>query len=236
MSKFFLNVLAGLLLALVPSAARTDDKTPPTETVIAAPQGLEIRVRMQGPYDAEVPLQVVCYFEHKAAGDTTLGAAVELDKRLGGVIAALRNTGRFAGHEMETLLLSPPQGKIGARQLLLIGLGSEETLSLERMEAVGRTAAHEAARLGISRVGFAPLIRDQGNSKFDTGDVGRAVMRGVLLAYDTEKRLQAKGFAPEYTLQEWIEEAGPMYFDATVTGARNAVQDAESITKSAAPL
>src|SRR5689334_9830453 len=44
--------------------------------------------------------------------------------------------------------------------------------------------------VGATPVGFAPLVRDQGNSKLDTGDVGRAVTRGVLLAYDTQKRLQ----------------------------------------------
>ena len=112
---------------------------------------------MQGPYDADVPLQVVCYFKHKAAGDTTLGAAVELDAKLGGVIASLRNRGEFAGDELETLLLSPPEGTIKPKGLLLIGLGDEESLSLERMERVGRVALREASRLGAKRVAFAPL-------------------------------------------------------------------------------
>ena len=53
----------------------------------------------------------------------------------------------------------------------------------------------EAARLGFSRVAFAPLIRDQGNKKLGTGDVETAVVRGMLLAYDTEKRLQKEGLA-----------------------------------------
>jgi hypothetical protein len=35
--------------------------------------------------------------------------------------------------------------------------------------------------------GFAPLIRDQGASKIATGEVGTAVVRGMLLACDTEK-------------------------------------------------
>jgi len=58
---------------------------------------MRLAVRMEGPYDADVPVQVVCYFKHKEAGDTTLGAAVELDRRLGGVIASLRGRGEFAG-------------------------------------------------------------------------------------------------------------------------------------------
>ena len=77
------------------------------------------------PYDAEAPLQVVCYFKHRAAGDTALGAAVELDEKLGGVIASLRNRSEFVGDELETFLLSPPEGTIKAKLLLLVGLGDE---------------------------------------------------------------------------------------------------------------
>src|SRR3954451_4307262 len=67
-----------------------DDPQAVKETSIAGPGGMKLTVRMRGPYDADVPLQVVCYFRHREAGDTTLGAAVELDKKLGGVIASLR--------------------------------------------------------------------------------------------------------------------------------------------------
>ena len=181
--------LCGLVLADDPQAAK--------ETSLAGPGGVKLTVRMQGPYDADVPLQVVCYFKHKEAGDTTLGAAVELDKKLGGVIASLRNRGEFAGDELETLLLTPPEGTIKPKALLLIGLGDEESLSLDRMERVGRVALREAARLGVERVAFAPLIRDQGNSKFGTGDVAHAVVRGMLLALDTESRLQKEGLAKD---------------------------------------
>jgi hypothetical protein len=38
------------------------------------------------------------------------------------------------------------------------------------MERVGRVALREAARLGATKVAFAPLIRDQGNSKFPAGE------------------------------------------------------------------
>src|SRR5436309_12672461 len=90
-----------------------------------APNGLSIKVRMEGPYDADTPLQVVCYFKHRASGDKTLGAAVELDKKLGGVVASLRNRGEFVGEELETLLLVPPKDTIKPRLLLLVGLVEE---------------------------------------------------------------------------------------------------------------
>jgi Cytosol aminopeptidase family, N-terminal domain len=199
------------------------------EQSLEAPHGVAIKVRMEGPYTAETPLQVVCYFKYTLDGAKRMtGAPVELDKELGGVIASLRERGEFEGDAIETFLLLPPKGSIKAKALLLIGLGEEDTLSLARMERVGRVALREASRLGVRRVAFAPLIRDQGNTKFGTGDVGAAVVKGVLLAYDTERRLQKEGLAKEWTLDEWEVEAGPAYFGDTVSGVKRGITEAAS--------
>src|SRR5215813_5018493 len=102
------------LVAVLPPVWGDDQK--PAEEKFAGPDGLTLTVRMQGPYDADVPLQVVCYFTWKAGGDTLKGAPVELDKRLGGVIGNLRDRGEFVGDELETLVLETG-GKIPAKQL-----------------------------------------------------------------------------------------------------------------------
>jgi hypothetical protein len=224
-------VLALLLFTGIGVGAFTDDTQEVKEKSLQAPNNLTIKVRMEGPYTADTPLQVVCYFKHKSAGDKTLGAAVELDKELGGIIAALRNRGEFEGEALETILLTPPPGTIKAKRLLLIGLGDEESLSLERLEQVGRVAVRVASQLGVNRVAFAPLIRDQGNAKLPAGDVARSVLRGVQLAYDTEKRLQKEGLAKEFTLEQWSQEAGPQYFDETVTGALKATKEVDETIK-----
>jgi hypothetical protein len=127
---------------------------------------------------------------------------------------------------LETLLLIPPKDSIKAKALLLVGLGDEDALSLKLMEGVGKVSLREAARLGVRRVAFAPLLRDQGNAKLGTGDVETAVVRGMLLAYDTERRLQKEALAKEFTLDEWNIEAGPTYFDETVTGVQKAIEEA----------
>src|SRR5262249_37802321 len=121
---------------------------------------------------------------------------------------------------------------------LLVGLGDEVNLSLKLLEAVGRVSLREAARLGVRRVAFAPLIRDQGNSKFQAGDVAAAVIRGMLLAYETQHRLQKEGLSKNFTLEQWNTEAGPMYFDETVTGVQKAIEGAGKAIKerSADPL
>jgi len=221
------SLVAILVLTGLGAPARSDDaKEQVKEKALDAPHKIKIKVRMEGPYTAEVPLQVVCYFKYTPEGAKRMGGApVELDKRLGGVIASLRERGEFMGDPLETLLIIPPKDSIKAKALLLVGLGDEDALSLKLMEAVGRVSLREAARLGVSRVAFAPLIRDQGNKKLATGDVETAVVRGMLLAYDTEKRLQKEGLNKEFTLETWNVEAGPDYFDDTVTGVQKAIEE-----------
>ena len=228
-----LSLFAVLMLTGLAALARSDDaKQQVKEEALDAPNQVKVKVRMEGPYTADVPLQVVCYFKYTPEGAKKMtGAPVELDKRLGGVIASLRERGEFAGDQLETILITPPKDSIKAKALLLVGLGDEDALSLQLMEAVGRVSLREAARLGVSRVAFAPLIRDQGNSKFGTGDVAMAVVRGMLLAYDTEKRLQKEALAKEFTLDEWNVEAGPTYFDETVEGIQRAIEQANKAIK-----
>lgn len=211
------------------SVLRADESQQVKESSIPAPHQINLKVRMEGPYTADVPLQVVCYFKYTPERAKRMaGAPVELDKRLGGVIASLRERGEFIGEPLETILIVPPENSIKAKALLLVGLGEEDELTLKRMEAVGRVSLREAARLGISRVAFAPLIRDQGNSKLGTGDVETAIVRGVLLAYETDMHLQTKKLSNSFILEEWIVEAGPTYFDETIAGVKKAVSDVEA--------
>jgi Cytosol aminopeptidase family, N-terminal domain len=219
------SLLAVVILTGLAWTDEAQDKV--KEKALDAPNNVKVKVRMEGPYTADVPLQVVCYFKYTPEGAKKMtGAPVELDKKLGGVIASLRERGEFVGDEGETLLLTPPGDAIKAKALLLVGLGDEGALSLDVLERVGRVSLREAARLGTSRVGYAPLIRDQGNSRFGTGDVARAVLRGVLLAYDTEKRLQKEGLAKKFTLEQWNVEAGPAFFDDTVVGVQKGIEEA----------
>jgi hypothetical protein len=222
-----LIVFVGTLIAAIRADAQEV-----REKAFVAPNKVKIKVRMEGPYTADVPLQIVCYFKYTPEGAKRMkGAPVELDNELGGVIASLRERGEFAGDRLETLCITPPQGSIKAKALLLIGLGSEDDLSPGLLEEVGRTGLREAAARGVNRVAFAPLIRDQGNSKLPTGDVEIAVLRGMLLAYDTQLRLQKEGLAKPFTLDAWNVEAGPQYFDETSTAAEKAIQKANAALK-----
>src|SRR4051794_33531904 len=192
-----------LVLMVGPFVSARADAQEVKEKVFDAPNNVKIKVRMEGPYTADVPLQIVCYFKYTPEGAKRMsGAPVELDKRLGGVIASLRERREFVGNELETLFITPPKNSIKAKALLLVGLGSEDALSLDVMAPVGRVSLRAASQAGVKRVAFAPLIRDQGNSKFPAGDVALAVVRGMLLAYDTEVRLQKEGLAKSFALEE----------------------------------
>jgi hypothetical protein len=220
--------LLASVVVIALTAARAAEPQTVKEASFAAPNDVTMKLRMEGPYTADVPLQVVCYFKYTPEGVKRMkGAPVELDKELGGVIGALRERGEFVGDELETLFIIPPARSIKAKGLLLIGLGNESGLSIDLMERVGKVAVREASRLGASRVAFAPLIRDQGNSTLDTGEVERAVIRGVLLAYDTEKRLQKQGLAKSFNLEEWEAEAGAAFFDTTKTGLQEGIEEAK---------
>ena len=222
--------LVFLVAAVTPSLAQPPTQ-PPAETRLDGPDGSTLIVRMQGPYDAEVALQVVCYFQRTLTSDARMvGAPVELDRQLGGLIASLRSRGEFGGDELETILFDIPPATIKAKRLLLIGLGDEASLTLDRMERVGRVALREAVKVGATKVAFAPLLRDQGNTQLGTGAVETAVTRGVLLAYDTERRLQKEGFAQPYQLEEWVIEAGPTYYVETITGVQTAIAVARNAT------
>jgi len=218
----------GLTLACLVAAAGAADSPAPKENVFATkPLGIRVSIKMDGPYMEAADLQIICLFKHKPTGDTYQGAAKDTDAHLGGILSALRNRGEFVGESGETILFTPPKGSIPAKQFMIIGLGEEKDLSIDRLRVVGRIAAREAVRLKAKHVAWAPVIRDEGNLAIDVGEGDRAFAEQLLSSYDTEKRLQAQGLAPAFTIESVVIEAGPTFFDGAV---KQVGQGIESIT------
>jgi hypothetical protein len=198
-------------------AANAADSPAPKENVFAAkPLGIQVSIKMDGPYMEAADLQIICLFKHKVAGDTYQGAAKETDAHLMGLLSAVRNRGEFVGELGETFLFTPPKGSIPAERFMVIGLGEEKDLSLDSLRVVGRLAAREAVRLKAKHVAWAPVIRDEGNTTIEVGEGDRAFIEQMVLAYDTEKRLQAQALAPEFSIESVVIEAGPAFFDSAV--------------------
>jgi hypothetical protein len=197
----------------------------PKESVFATkPLGITISIKMDGPYMEAADLQVICLFKHKVSGDVYNGAAKETNAHLNGILSALRNRGEFVGELGETFLFTPPEGSIPAKRFMVIGLGDESSLSLHSLEVVGRIAAREAVRLNATHLAWAPVIRDEGNTTIEVGAGDRTFVEQMLSAYDTEKRLQAQGLAPNFAISTLVIEAGPTYFDSAVKEVGEGIQ------------
>jgi hypothetical protein len=216
MSKFHRIISSLAFLALLLSNAfGADPAAAPKENVFPAkPLGIRMSVKMTGPYAEPADLQIICLFKHKPEGDTYQGAAKDTDEHLNGLLSGVRNRGEFIGELGETFLFTPSKNSIPAKRFLIIGLGDENSLKLESLQVIGRIAAREAVRLQAQHVAWAPVIRDEGNTTIEVGLGDRTFAEAMLLAYDTEKRLQAQGLAAQFSIESFVIEAGPTYFDS----------------------
>src|ERR1700704_6354736 len=88
-----------LVVAIIlTSPGLADESAAVKEQVVNGPNSVNIKVRMEGPYTADTPLQVVCYFKYTKEGAKRMtGAPVELDKRLGGGVGGPCERGPFTG-------------------------------------------------------------------------------------------------------------------------------------------
>lgn len=216
------------------SARANQPADPPkiTEKSFVGPNDLKVTVRMVAPYAVQTDLQIVCAFKHNPAGDKYIEAFQDFDDKLRGLLSALRNRGEFVGELGESIVFNTWPGSITPKRVLVIGLGAENDLSLGTLRVVGRVAVREAIRLHAADVAFAPVIRDQGNSKLDVGAGDRAVVEQMLLAYDTEMRLQSEGLAEKFAIRECIIEAGPAFIEGAIKETEAGVAAAAAEIKS----
>jgi hypothetical protein len=203
----------------------------PTEKSIDAPDGVRVSVKMIGPVTQTTDLQILCILKHDPAGDRYIEAMKDFNDKLGGLLANLRERGEFIADSGETLLFTPPAQSIAPAKVLFIGVGDESGLSLDQLRLAGRIAAREAVRLNASHVSFAPTLRDQGSTRIDVADGDGAVTEQFLLAYDSEKRLQAQGLSPDTTIKDFTIEAGPKYFEGSFEKVTASVETAGQIIK-----
>jgi leucyl aminopeptidase len=123
-----------------------------------------------------------------ATGQRLSGAALELDRAMGGVLSEMVANAEFRGRIHEVLPM-PVQGKIGPRRVILYGLGAPHDLDGQRV----RSAHHELVRAsrtyGYKRL--AVLRMDP------IGEDGlKAVVEGCVLG-TFERRSRQTGAAPE---------------------------------------
>jgi hypothetical protein len=207
-------VAAAMALPRMPSA-----QTQPAAMDIAdAP--IPMRVLEQSPAQTDTDLHVICLFS-SSPENTLHGSLVEVNEKLKGLLDRIRRASLFRGELGETLLLTPPRGSLGARKLLIIGLGDAETFSPARMQLVGEIVYAEASRLGVSHPFFAPTILDGGLTKFTTGQIAEQVVRGFLRAMEIDQAIQGNAAAGHGMALTYL--AGPRYASNTRQGMETAI-------------
>ncbi len=218
----------GLLAIAIAPFAKAEDKPKLLVKSWDAPNGMKLTLEATKPQDLESDLQVMCYFKHDPKGDVLISVIVDFDKSMGNPIKNLRDRGMFVGDLGESLLLTPPAGVMKPKQVLLVGYGPKDTFSLEAFKRVGTTAVRNAVKIGAKKVAFAPAVKDQGYDKLGVDAVEEANVQAIILAYDTEKRLQKAGLAKEFSIEEFVIEAGPEYFEKTVKGVEKGLELAKA--------
>jgi len=189
-----------------------------TSAILGKADGIAIEGKVQSPSAQATPLQIICVFEY-TEGDMTSPQALpaaangllHVDQALSGLITDLRKSGKFAGHALETIIITPPKGTIPAQKLLLIGLGNRNSFDPEIMTSVGRVGMREALRLGVSSYSHGSDLKDAGIDS-PTGIVAVNVVKGALDAYETEEYLVNKKLSSHKPLTTVTLLAGQAFF------------------------
>jgi hypothetical protein len=208
--------------------AADDPKPADLDQTFQAPNGLTIRVKAIKPQNMETDLQITGYFQHDPKGDIFIDVLIDMNNMLGGAVQNLRNRGEFVGYERETLVITPPRGLMKPKRLMMIGYGPRNDIKLDTMSRVAGAVVREAIRLQATRPAYAPALIDQGFKGFPPASVGEAFIQGLVLAYDTEMRLQRQGLSKPFTFQEFALEAGPHYFKDVISGVEKGVEKARA--------
>jgi hypothetical protein len=185
---------------------------------------IPMRVLAESPAETETELQVICLFRSDPV-NTLHGSLLETNEKLKGLLDRVRKPTLIRGELGETLLLRPPSGSMGAKQILIIGLGDSETFAPERMELVGAVAYREANRLGVAHPFFAPTVLDGGVTKFNTGQVAEQVARGVLRAVRTDKLISEASASAAPAVRDLTFLAGVKHAADTQQGIEKAIAE-----------
>ena len=230
-------VQIGLFAAIISATpqmyfAQTTVQTTPANTskIWGKVDGIAIEGMVQEPSTEIAPLQIACVFEY-TEGDIfnsppalpeAVNGMVHLDKSLNGIITELRKSGKFAGHSLETLLITPPSGTIGAKKLLLIGLGDRNKFTPELMQQVASVGMEEALRLGVTKYAFATDLKDAGIDS-PTAEVAGYGVTGAINAYRTQVYLKDKKISAFKPIEKITLLAGPAFFTTAGEGITQAI-------------
>ena len=111
-------------------------------------------------------------------GTTRLsGAAQAADKAAGGAIKEVLKSGDFTGKAGQVVVVYPTRGKLD--RLVLVGLGAEKGLDLERVRQAAGHAVTRARAMGVKTL--ATVVHGAGKGGLDPAEAAQAVVEGSIL-------------------------------------------------------
>src|SRR5262249_12665072 len=133
---------------------------------------MEVKAVSREFFEIECDAIVVGVFEGEKPEE---GILAEIDKRAGGVITSLVETGEFTGKSGDTVYIHTP-GDIKARRLMLLGAGKQEEFTTDNIRKMAGTATRMLR--GKKARSFAFLRRSQ----LPIGESTQAATEGALLS------------------------------------------------------
>src|SRR5262245_49369456 len=119
-----------------------------------------MRITVEARNPAAVAADLLVVPVAKLTGSRLPAGAAALDRRLGGPLAAVVESGDFTGKAGETQLVYPRDSG-AARRVLLLGIGEETKLDAEALRSAAGSAIGQAAARKAARVVFAvPALRE----------------------------------------------------------------------------
>jgi leucyl aminopeptidase len=100
----------------------------------------------------------------------------ELNQKLGGDIEQVIKLGDFKGKEGTSVVVYGNKG-IGARRILLVGLGEKKKATLDTVRKAAANAANKAVGMKVETISLA--LHRGFNGKFDLSAMGRAMAEGT---------------------------------------------------------
>ena len=176
---------------------------------------MQIIVKQGDIVAAEADTLIVNLFEGVSVPGGATGA---VDRALGGAIADLIAGGDLKGNTGEVAVLYP-RGAIGARRVLVVGLGQAGKFDLDGVRRAAAVGIKRARDLGAQRV--ASIVHGAGIGGLDVAAAAQATVEGSLLAvyrFDAQKKKEPFHDIDSLTL---IENDGAR-IESVTAGAKTA--------------
>ncbi|PKL75679.1 MAG: leucyl aminopeptidase, partial [Candidatus Melainabacteria bacterium HGW-Melainabacteria-1] len=154
---------------------------------------MEVQVVAKTLQEAETEVLVLTVFEDDKKQIEYLSG---LDEKIGNRLANLIESGEVQGKYREFTVLHV-EG-IGAKRLLIMGLGKKSDFSLDQIRSIAANSARYARRINVREM----AIHDFSHLDVDPGDCATALVEGVILGMYRFDKYKSKKKNPEKLLQK----------------------------------